>query len=463
MVPQWQIIGVSYKKLLSLPYIFLSLVLIISLSPSQQRWKGFSSRLPSSTLDSGFTSWQWLNPLPHGNTVDDVEIIDSNSDVIVSDSSGMYGSGSNVFLDFYQSYLSPIKGGNRCPMYPSCSQYAKILFDSVPIYSAFTGTCERLLRCGHELHLYPQMTINNRIKWYDPPFLVASDEASIHENGSSKFITNQFQSLSQVYEPDSNESAFADYLFTQKEYSRASTEYMRLGFNATDSSKQLHYLSKIGLCYFFGEDYDGYEKFMEVNRMRFESMPTLMTEMYFILSKSYYHQKKYQKAISTIEWSNIQQNNPLYDEAQFGIGLSYARMFQWEKASKYFSQINPTSHRGTLGKLLADSITLGYTLSSRKPWIAGALSAIVPGSGYVYAGRSQTGVASFIINILLIWSVRDAIKHESYGLASAIGFFGIGWYVGNISGSSKAAAEYNTRVKDNFIKNLIKENVIDDF
>ncbi len=382
---------------------------------------------------------------------------------ILSDSMERYGAGSSVFFDFYQNYLSPIKGGNRCPMYPSCSQYAKILFDSVSIYSAFTGTCERLLRCGHELHLYPQITINNRIKRYDPPFLVSSDEVSIHGNGSSKFITNQFQSLSQVDAPDSNESAFADYLFTQKEYYRAATQYMRLSFHATDSTRQLHYLSKIGLCYFFGEDYDEYESFMEENRMRFKSLPPLMTEMDLILGKSYYHQKKYRKAISTIEGSNIQQNNPLYDEAQFGIGLSYTQIFQWEKASKYFLQINPTSHRGALSKLLADSITLGYTLPSRKPWIAGTLSAIVPGSGYVYAGRPQTGVASFIINMLLIWSVRDAIKHESYGLASALGFFGIGWYAGNISGSSTAAGEYNTRVKDDFIKNLIKENTIDDF
>ena len=78
--------------------------------------------------------------------------------------------------------------------------------------------------------------------------------------------------------------------------------------------------------------------------------------------------------------------------------------------------------------------------------IAGTLSAIVPGSGYVYAGRPQTGVASFIVNMLFIWSVGDAIKHESYGLASALGFFGIGWYVGNISGYSTAAGEYNTRI-----------------
>lgn len=71
---------------------------------------------------------------------------------IIPDSVERYGAGSSLFFDFYQNYFSPIKGGNQCPMHPSCSQYAKLLFDSIPFYSALTLTCERILRCGHELY-----------------------------------------------------------------------------------------------------------------------------------------------------------------------------------------------------------------------------------------------------------------------------------------------------------------------
>ena len=79
-----------------------------------------------------------------------------------------YGEGTNTFLNFYQKRISPVKGGNTCPMHPSCSQYAKIAFHSLPCYTAYIKTCERLLRCGHELDLYPILYINGGRRWYDP-------------------------------------------------------------------------------------------------------------------------------------------------------------------------------------------------------------------------------------------------------------------------------------------------------
>ena len=79
-----------------------------------------------------------------------------------------YGTVTNDLLVFYQKTISPVKGGNTCPMHPSCSQYAGIAFQMYPWYSAYVQTCERLLRCGHELSLYPVREISGQLKWYDP-------------------------------------------------------------------------------------------------------------------------------------------------------------------------------------------------------------------------------------------------------------------------------------------------------
>jgi putative component of membrane protein insertase Oxa1/YidC/SpoIIIJ protein YidD len=79
-----------------------------------------------------------------------------------------YGTGKNYFLDIYQKWISPVKGGNTCPMYPSCSQYAKISFQVLPWYKAYTSSLERLLRCGNELQMYPRVRVNGQIRWYDP-------------------------------------------------------------------------------------------------------------------------------------------------------------------------------------------------------------------------------------------------------------------------------------------------------
>lgn len=79
-----------------------------------------------------------------------------------------YGKGENTFLNFYQEWISPVKGGNLCPMHPSCSQYSKIAFAKYSSFKALTMTCDRLLRCGHEQLFYKEIIIGNRIKFYDP-------------------------------------------------------------------------------------------------------------------------------------------------------------------------------------------------------------------------------------------------------------------------------------------------------
>ena len=79
-----------------------------------------------------------------------------------------YGHGNNFILNIYQKWISPIKGNTLCPMYPSCSQYSKIAFDKYSEMKAFSMSCDRILRCGHELNLYKQIQVNDRIQFYDP-------------------------------------------------------------------------------------------------------------------------------------------------------------------------------------------------------------------------------------------------------------------------------------------------------
>lgn len=376
-----------------------------------------------------------------------------------------YGSGSNVFIDFYQNILSPIKGGNTCPMHPSCSQYSKILFQTQPIHEAYIGTLERVLRCGHELYLYPKRKIEGRLKWYNPPIITLSKEIESYSELQAMQVFSETDPL-----PDSvkitvlnnrSDEQFAEYLYSQKEYYRAITEYMRLHFNTTDSLKEDEYLRKIGLCYYYDSNYDGYEQFLTDNRQSFNSNLLIKTEMELLLGKIYYYQQKYQKAISTFEWISIDNKHPLYNELQFCAGLSYVRLFQWENAIKYFDKVNPVSDRGNISKTLCDSLIKVHSLSTRQPWIAGTLSSVVPGAGYIYSDRTATGVASFLVNGLLFWAGYDAVKNESYGLASALGFFGMGWYIGNINGSVKAANEYNFNARNDFLDKLLNDIDLD--
>jgi hypothetical protein len=96
----------------------------------------------------------------------------------------------------------------------------------------------------------------------------------------------------------------------------------------------------------------------------------------------------------------------------------------------------------------------------KSPLIAGTLSAILPGLGKVYSQKYFEGLSGFLQNLVL-----GAIAYENYqmnGLNSARFYtfgsiFGL-FYIGNIWGSSLAAARFdlnmNNNINDEIIKNM---------
>jgi len=176
-----------------------------------------------------------------------------------------------------------------------------------------------------------------------------------------------------------------------------------------------------------------------------------------LLAKSYYHLQNYSKAISTLEWANIPNEDPYSEEALFTSALCYARLFFWDEASRRFALIDISSLQGKSARGLSHSLQRGKVLPKRHPWFAGTLSAVVPGTGYLYSGRPGTALTSFVINSLIFWVLRDAIAQESYGIATTTIFLGSGWYVGNIRGSMRAAEEFNIKNRNRFIDDLLED------
>jgi putative membrane protein insertion efficiency factor len=71
-------------------------------------------------------------------------------------------------IKIYQDYISPIDG-DRCTMYPSCSQYSKIAFKKHGFIKGFIMTCDRLLRCGgDEMKVSKIIVIKGNRYIYDP-------------------------------------------------------------------------------------------------------------------------------------------------------------------------------------------------------------------------------------------------------------------------------------------------------
>jgi putative membrane protein insertion efficiency factor len=74
----------------------------------------------------------------------------------------------NRIIRFYQTFVSGADG-NRCPMYPSCSEYAARALKKHGPVMGWIMTCDRLMRCGRsDARLAPEIRIQDRPRIYDP-------------------------------------------------------------------------------------------------------------------------------------------------------------------------------------------------------------------------------------------------------------------------------------------------------
>lgn len=70
-------------------------------------------------------------------------------------------------IGFYKNYISPVDG-DRCPSYPTCSQYA---IEAVRKHGALVGMVMgfgRLIHESDEIQRAPKIWINNSYRYYDP-------------------------------------------------------------------------------------------------------------------------------------------------------------------------------------------------------------------------------------------------------------------------------------------------------
>lgn len=82
---------------------------------------------------------------------------------------------------------------------------------------------------------------------------------------------------------------------------------------------------------------------------------------------------------------------------------------------------------------------------SKKPWVAGVLSALVPGAGQIYNGNYQSAIYSFILNSLFLSAAIETQNKGLYAtsLTTATVFSIV--YLGNILNSIQGAEALNAR------------------
>jgi hypothetical protein len=86
--------------------------------------------------------------------------------------------------------------------------------------------------------------------------------------------------------------------------------------------------------------------------------------------------------------------------------------------------------------------------------VAGTLSAVLPGSGHLYAGRPGQAASSFLLNALFIAGAVIAFQNDSPVLGGILVFFELGWYQGGIRSAAQAAREENQKQERKYRRGL---------
>jgi hypothetical protein len=89
---------------------------------------------------------------------------------------------------------------------------------------------------------------------------------------------------------------------------------------------------------------------------------------------------------------------------------------------------------------------------SKSPWLAGGLSAAVPGLGSVYVGRYAEGALAFFVNALLISATVSSFQHDQPALGMALGTFALAFYGGAIYSAANGANKFNDRAQAAYLE-----------
>ena len=262
-----------------------------------------------------------------------------------------------------------------------------------------------------------------------------------------------------VYYSPENILKFADFLYAQGDYLRAAGEYQRYLFYQPEESAQIRY--KIAVCYRFGgkteQAIQGFEALL-----RTDPESQFSSRAYYQIGATYFLQDQFEQSVQFLgEALPHITDARQHAEAEQLIGLSYLRQKRWAEASEIFKRLQTSDviqirEKAEVYHIYAEN---GAALPTRSPFLAGALSTVIPGAGRLYTGRFADALNTLFTVGLTGWQAYDGFRRD--GISSAKGWTlgtlcGI-FYVGNIYGSVISARVYNRHLTEEFLATLTVE------
>lgn len=249
-----------------------------------------------------------------------------------------------------------------------------------------------------------------------------------------------------------------DAFMAEDEYYRAITEYKKFLFLFPDSGKAGYASFRIGLAYYRGQEYEAAAQTFATVKKKYKESGYVAESGYFE-GLSYWKLGRFDRAETMFE--QVVAQAPASAQAPLAL---------LGKSLVSFDEKNLPGCREGLSRFLtsypddpqARNVRQTIALLDEKgepprksPVLAGMMSALVPGSGYMYAGRYGDGITALVVNGLFIAGTVVAIHQEEYAVAAIVGGVGLPFYVGNIYGSANAATKWNIGVRKELRERIV--------
>jgi tetratricopeptide (TPR) repeat protein len=252
------------------------------------------------------------------------------------------------------------------------------------------------------------------------------------------------------YYSPSNILRFGDFLWQQGDYLRAAAEYQRYLF-AGFAPEQHRVFYQLGCCYLKTSQPEQAAAYFRQAAQAARS-PSFQDSAAVAALTALLVAKRDDALLQTFD--SLKQRAllpPLQNRFLALEGIYYLQRRQWEKARAVFSTSSLNDGSENPVAPLARLAERGKKLPRKSPGLAGVMSAVMPGSGKIYAGRTADGLYSLVIVAGASWLAYEGFRDA--GASSFKGWFFGGaatlFYAGNIYGATVAARLYNERFKEN--------------
>jgi len=275
--------------------------------------------------------------------------------------------------------------------------------------------------------------------------LVLTSVSPLHADGGAVLVTGDVQ------------LKIADAFMEEGEYYRALTEYKKFLILFPDSGKADYAAFEIGMAYFKGEEYGAAARSFLAMREKYPESGYAIHAGY-LDGYSQWKLKNYDRARAALE--TVVEQHPESEYASRALVVICLAALDENKAEVSRQALNrfleryPGHHGEENVKEAAAQIDRYQELPEKSPVLAGVMSAILPGSGYIYAEHYGDGITAFLINGLFIAGTITAIHQENYAVAGIVGGVGVPFYLGNIYGSANAAKKWNLGVRNEIIQKI---------